>query len=1713
MNGSIRHIGAHNTRTRATPEIAPIARAIRSALAVSATVLALSTGTVAHASACRPDTASGIGACDGAFIPSEPDIAPADLTRVDGGDHPGSVLASTFVDAGWGVAMLAQIDNITDLDVSGYGTDVRALDIADSTVVIDNIAAISAHAAPLYAGGDAGATGVWAAGDEIEIDNRLDAAIGATAVAAGGQASATAVHAAGNLGDVSIDNAGAIDATATGAAAIATGIQASSSLYGMTGILNSGDVAAHAYADTGFAQAVGIEGESQTAVDIANYGNIDVIASSLDDTAFAMGMYGAAVETTTLRNYGDATVFAESTHGDAMAYGAFEYAGPAGIGLMINGGDIQVEASAGAGAQAHATGINLVGDVASVFNDGSSNAIATAGDGGLADARAARAYGSYAAVSNYGSLAASANADGGEAKARGADSLGMLGATVYNAGDIQASATAEGGIASAFGSYSVGVSYGGYTTNNGTISAQARGDSASAYGTLNASAYYGDAITTNTGSISALAEGGVAEYGEAEAIAFGAYNFSLLYNSVVDNSGAISASASAMADISGTYGFLQAKAVGAEAISVYGYGETVIANSGDIGAMAETSQGYASAWGAVVQTTGLYGGGALIDNEGAISAHAHADIGVANAIGAYAINQMGDASVVNNGDISASARAERGIVDVSVNYAYATGVKESSYYGTVNIGNYGDIAALASGYGAITGARGIQASGANISIMNAAGASISATGEVDLFGGGFATGIEATGTYGIDIVNDGDIDAYGHAHAFTEGEHGFYGAARALGIYASAGFQGNVSVANNGDITATAIAEDSVSFAQGGAGATGINAYAKYDATIVNNGDIAATAQTEFGISAAYGVIGHGKYSTSVVNAAGASILAEASAGTSAGDAYGGRSVSFGTHVFGNGMDHGVVYNAGSIVSHATVTSESASPNPGIASAWGAAVGAYSNIQSGAVVNLGDIEATARADFGYATAYGSYILAGTAAATSNDGTIFASADAANGNAWSVGSFGRAVEQYYYVPCEVVEGPYGPYNSCDYDNARWVVTGGDAALDNRGSIAALARSEGGVGASYGAAMLGGVSARITNAGQISAIAEADDALAVGALANAFYGDATVANSGAISAVARGDIADAKGVHVLGVSGTRVDNSGTIEAGAYGADATATAVAMDSQGSNELTNTGTIAAFGDGARIAVWSGIDATARVANGGTLIGAVVTGDLDDSLTNAAGAEWLVVGTSDFGAGDDHIVNHGTILMDNAAIRLGSYADGNTFDNFGTLAVSGADNVLDMDNPFPVSNNGVISFIDGAPDDVLTVAGDFGGEGGIDLDVSGLNQAGDQLHIDGDVIDSSVQSLNVNLTDMPTSASDIALVTVDGASAAGNFVLGNVGYAPGFMTWDFRLNSHIDAAGSRDVFSLGIDATGLNRAGILAANVASGATNMLNAQVGTFKQRMGVNPYGDAGKVMSAFFRTYASEGDVNPARTASNFDQASNFAYDQSVWGREIGVNANLFGNFHAGLVLGNADGRQRLAGDGAGSNRMSGMTWGLYATWFAPQGFYVDVSGRWMAVDVASISIGQLRTRAHAGAWNLEAGYQWNLRGLSIVPQVQYTRTEVEDVRAMQAGGTTFESQGGTSARGRLGVELSKTFESGNLRWTPYGSIGVVREFDGDFGYTVAGTYNGATSTKGTSMMAELGLGMQVGGWGLGAGVHWIDGGAFKGTAGGQASVRFAW
>lgn len=1439
-------------------------------------------------------------------------------------------------------------------------------------------------------------------------------------------------------------------------------------------VLDNADAIAVSAQASGNAVAYGLvasSGEFSYLTNAAD-GSVDASAYSVSGMAQAVAAYAVGGDGANLWNYGELSATVSTVSGVAQAYAAAVISAPSGIGLLINGGSLNATAQAGDDGLAYASGGYVLASVATAINDASVDVSASAGANGGAIARGIASNGMYAASYNYGDISVSASA-GLAASATGIDANGHYGATAYNAGDIAVDASAPAGVATAFGSHATAAVYDAYSTNHGSIDVVADGDSAIAVGIFNTTSFLGNAITHTDGSVSASATGGLAPYGEIEATAYGVFNYAFAYDSQVYNGGTISASAVATDYINVQAGMTVANAIGAEAANRYGLGITAVVNTGTIQASADVGTGRASAWAAVAKAVGQYADVA-IDNQGALYSYAHADIGVVNAVGAYAATVGGIANVVNTGDVVAVAQAERGVANVTVDYAYAVGVKAISLPyggGSVVVDNEGQVEAHASGFGVISGATGIQVYGINSAVTNGQDATIIATGSADGYGGGFATGINAGGVYGVSVLNAGDIEVSGQAHGLAEGPYTHYGASRTLGIYAAAGMQGNVYVGNTGSISVHANSMDSVTFFNGGAAATGIHVYAKYDGSVVNGGDVEGIAQSELGIVSAYGVVDHGKYTSHVLNQAGASIVASATAGSLITDTDGGRAVSTGIHVFG--ADHAYVENDGSVLSHAEVTADGgANASLSIARASGISEGAYSHGLTAELVNNGDISADATAEFGGATSYGSYQRISYAAQLENSGSILSSASADHGDAWAVGSFAYARHQSMYVPCN------GYY--CYWDQAVYTVDNGVVSLDNVGLIRAQATAEGGLAHAYGAVLLGAFGNDANNAGQLIASAEGDDATAIGLLALSGYGATSVTNSGLIAATATGTTASATGVK------------------------------LQSAGTSTLDNSGTIAAYGDGVRNAVDASAGGALVLTNSGTLIGAVLSGSGDDSLDNAASGTWLALGNSDFGDGSDAISNAGTLLLQEATLTLGDDGASNSFANTGMLQVSGADNLIDMGGAFAFANNGTISWLDAAADDVLTIAGGFDGHGSLQFDADLAQQAGDRLVLAGDMAAGSQQTVDVNVFGMPTAAHErIELVTASGA-LAGSFTLGTL-HASGseFITQQFALSHTAQSV------ALESDVTGLDDAGSLAASIASGAAGLLNAQVGTLRQRLGSNPYGDAGQVLSAFVRYYSDQNTVNPTHLASDFGPGGHFDYDLTSWGSELGVNANLTDQLHVGLTVGAADGRQHLTGAGVDSNRLHGMSWGWYATWVAPQGFYLDVSGRWMAADVRSTAVaGSYQTRTHASAWSVEAGYQWQIGGLSVVPQLQYTRTRVDEVDVIHGTAADFAIEGGSSRRGRIGVEVSKTFTTASgLRWTPYGSLNAVREFDGAMGYAVNAAFHGQVDTAGSSAMVALGVGVQKAGWSLDLGAHWVDGGALKGGLGGQAILRYRW
>ncbi len=1452
-------------------------------------------------------------------------------------------------------------------------------------------------------------------------------------------------------------------------------------------------------------------------------------------TYYAVGIHARKRFSSAIDVDGDLDV--RATAAAATAYGVVNLAGLQSYLHIEAAGQVSVNADA------------LAGDAVAV-----GAYVATLGPGGLGA--------SAAKLRNDGDLSATATATGGSATATGAHLYSAAaGATLYNAGDIAASATSDGGLANATGVLSAGFASAD-ASNQGTITASASGAQATAAGLIDLS--YLQATTTNTGSIRVDAEGGLAPYGQYEAVAVGVYTAATLYDAAIDNRGTIAVNASATTDISGSSGFLVAKAMGARAVNRSGHGQALISNAGDISAAATTSQGYATAWGAIVQSGANGQGDAQIDNDGSIMATAISQVGNSVTTGAY-VNSGDSAVIVNHGDIGANSQGGRGYANVSSATAYATGAKLYGFaYGAdgASASNDGTItaqAAIVGGY--MAEATALQINGSTATVDNAAGGVIAAAAETQLFGIAHATAVQAGGKYGVNVVNDGSITAYSHAHAYDNGVYGYTGASGATGIDAKANYKGNVAVVNHGDITAQAVTEHGVTFFDAGAGATGVHAYAKYDAVVENTGTISGIATSDLGIVAAYGVSARGKYSTHIINDAGARIVASASSGSLLTDAYGGRAIAMGAKAYGS--TQAIISNDGSILAQALVSADGgANANSSLAKAWGATIGAYSTVASGTVVNHGDIQASATAPYGEADAFGSYVRDNTTnptatvvASTVNTGTIAAVASADHGEAFAVGSYLLGLRQLYYVDCSS--------GTCQYPGT-FTANGGTAALDNAGAISAAATAHGGSGEAYGVTVLGAFGSGISNSGDIGAAVDADIAHAVGALDNSRYGVATLTNSGRISAIATGDSASATGVFIAGAYGSadtggmavsvdnggqvwakatgtttaaatgiqatgwkddgiRIDNRGTIGAAAYGVGATATAVSMTSRGDNLLTNTGTIGAYGDGARIAIASAEGGTATIGNAGAIVGAIVTASGNDSFSNAAGGIWKVVGAqSDFGGGDDAIANLGTIALHDASMSLGGFgSQGNAFANGGTLVVSG-DSAIDMGagNPNPFGNSGSIDLRNGVAGDRLTVFGDWAGSGRLGMDVDVRHAAGDALHVTGGVAPGSVTTVDVDLLGTPTTAlSAVPIITVDGAAGAGSFVLGDVHFDASksfLLAQAVSLDPVIDAGNAHpDVFSLGVAVTGLSDTGSLAAAFVPGVQRLMGSEIGTWRQRMGVLDPQPRGRV-GAWARVFSDSGTVTPSHVANNFGQGGNVAFDQDDSGQELGVDVALADGFSAGLMLGKAQASQHLDGAGAiGTNKITGDTRGAYATWVSGNGFYLDASYRQMRFDARLDSLaGQTRTSGRADAFNAELGWSWTLGdGLDLVPQLQYTHTTVDHVDTLGGALAGFTPDGGTSSRGRAGLLLSKDIAAGGTRWTPYAAVSAVREFDGRSGFTIDNAFSGSTDTRGTSALVEGGLAMRRGKLSLFGGVNWQDGGALGSVVGGQLGLRYSW
>ena len=921
----------------------------------------------------------------------------------------------------------------------------------------------------------------------------------------------------------------------------------------------------------------------------------------------------------------------------------------------------------------------------------------------------------------------------------------------------------------------------------------------------------------------------------------------------------------------------------------------------------------------------------------------------------------------------------------------------------------------------------------------------------------------------VSLTNSGDIYAYGSA--------GF--AVTAASVYSAIG---DVLADNQLGGTITAYAD-----AAGGS-ATGLDAHTAIgDTTVTNAGDITATAIANSGI--ATGITAHSAIGDVSVSSDGTVVA------TSSGDlanAYG-----IDAHAAIGYVDVG---NGGSVsVTASGVGSDAIGIN------------AYTTIGDITVNNDGNITSTI-ANAGTGEAWGIYANAlgdgNVSVYNSATGSIAASVSDGGGDVWAITAYSQGT--------------------------------GTITVGNDGTLTATTVN--GSGDAYGitAEAYGDGAIYVSNSATGVIGAYAGGAGAVGGPAYGIYavthglGDVTLGNDGTITATSQ--YGEATGVYAFSLLGDiTLDNTGDILAYVYAGPASVGVSLCAALGNTATVNnigsiTGDVAiSTCDAAAVINNSGlIDGDIVTAagddyiyNSGTIDGAILTGAGDDYFYNAVGGTLNATGSSDFGLGDDTIFNAGVINMVGATISLGDPGvAGNNFYNEGTIAISGDNHIdLGLANPNPFYNDGVLDFQDGAPNDTLTITGDFAGSGDINVDVSGLNGTSDMLYVEGSVVAGTVNTINVDLVDLSTLDSTlIPIVSVTGDSVASNFVLGTVDFdaVNNFLSVDFGLNADIDATNvTPDVFSLAIDITGLSDPGTLAASIGPGVMSLMNSQVGTWRQRMGVIDQFNKGAI-SLWARVFQDKGSFTPEHFASNFGQAGNFDFDQRNRGVEAGIDFSVTDEFSLGLLLGKSKANSDLNGLGIGSSELDARTWGIYGTWISPEGFYLDTSYRWMRFDVDMDSVaGAMSASGKATAFNVELGYAFTMDGgLKIEPQLQYTRTNVSDTDLFTTStGMDFLADGGDSSRGRVGVAFRKNFGDADdsWMWTPYLAISAVREFDGESRFAVNNTFIGQTSTKGTSGLLELGFTARHENLSIYGGLNWQDGGALNSFVGGQLGVRY--
>ncbi|WP_246677279.1 MULTISPECIES: autotransporter-associated beta strand repeat-containing protein [unclassified Mesorhizobium] len=434
------------------------------------------------------------------------------------------------------------------------------------------------------------------------------------------------------------------------------------------------------------------------------------------------------------------------------------------------------------------------------------------------------------------------------------------------------------------------------------------------------------------------------------------------------------------------------------------------------------------------------------------------------------------------------------------------------------------------------------------------------------------------------------------------------------------------------------------------------------------------------------------------------------------------------------------------------------------------------------------------------------------------------------------------------------------------------------------------------------------------------------------------------------------------------------------------------------------------------------------------------------------------------GSGAFNKAGDGTLVLTAA----GSAFSGSTSVQQGILA-AGATNVLSSSSAFTVAsggtldlagfdqtvasldNSGAVRLGAAAPGTVLTVSGDYVGNGGkilINAALDGDASTTDRLVVHGSTSGTGILAVtNVGGAGAQTSEG-IKIVDVDGSSAgtftlAGDYVFeGDQAVVGGAYAYRLYKNG-VSTPADGDWY---LRSTLINQTGPLYApstplyEAYEGVLQSFN-ELGTLQQRTGNRTWGEGATPQGAdvpgqgpvdgsaiWARIDAAHGKFEPKTSTTGTD------YDVTTWKLNAGVDG-LLHESEAGILLGGITVHYGTVSSdvastfGTGSISATGYGVGGTLTWFGNSGFYVDTQAQatWYDSDINSAVLGKLAdgNNGFGYALSIESGQKIALRSnWSLTPQAQLSYSAVDFDKFTDPFGTVVSPGSGDSLIGRLGI-----------------------------------------------------------------------------------------